>query len=211
MKQVLLLLCKGFEIYEAAAFFDVLGWAGEYSERAPVGAQEHAYAPAGGEGVKVTIAGLKREVAGSFGIRLLADRLLAEVNPAEFDALAIPGGFETYGFYEEAYSAPVAELIRAFHAQQKPIASICVAALPVANSGVLAGRRATTYHLRDGLRRKQLAGFGVTVVDEPIVTDGNVVTSTSPVTAMDVAFGLLARLTGDGNAAMIRWNMGFPA
>jgi len=30
MKRVLLLLCKGFEIYEAAAFYDVLGWSGEF-------------------------------------------------------------------------------------------------------------------------------------------------------------------------------------
>jgi 4-methyl-5(b-hydroxyethyl)-thiazole monophosphate biosynthesis len=193
MKQVLLLLCKGFEIYEAAAFYDVLGWSGGY----------------GTEEVKVVTAGLQKEVQGTFGIRVISDRLLSEVKAEDFDALAIPGGFETYGFYEEAYSAPVSGLISAFSALEKPIASICVGALPLAKSGILKGRRATTYHLREGLRRKQLAGFGVDVVDEPIVFDGDVTTSASPATAMEVAFSLLTRLTGKENADYIRKGMGF--
>ena len=164
MKQVLLLLCKGVEIYEAAAFYDVLGWSGEY----------------GAEAIKVVTVGLQTEVQGTFGIKIIPDTLLSAVNVDEFDALAIPGGFETYGYYEEAYSKPVVNLICRFEELEKPIASICVGALPLANSGILKGRRATTYHLREGVRRKQLAGFGVNVLDEPIVIDGNVITSTSP-------------------------------
>jgi 4-methyl-5(b-hydroxyethyl)-thiazole monophosphate biosynthesis len=192
MKQVLLLLCKGVEIYEAAAFYDVLGWSGAY-----------------GEAVKVVTAGLQAEVQGTFGIKIIPNTLLSAVDVDEFEALAVPGGFETYGYYEEAYSEAVAHLIRRFEERGKPIASICVGALPVANSGILKGRRATTYHLREGVRRKQLAGFGVNVVDEPIVRDGNVITSTSPATAMEVAFALLARITSDENSSRIRELMGF--
>ncbi|HET9913935.1 MAG TPA: DJ-1/PfpI family protein [Anaerolineales bacterium] len=192
MKQVLLLLCKGVEIYEAAAFYDVLGWSGAY-----------------GEAVKVVTAGLQAEVRGTFGIRIIPDTLLSAVDVDEFEALAVPGGFETYGYYEEAYSEAVVHLIRRFEEPGKPIASICVGALPVANSGILRDRRATTYHLREGVRRKQLAGFGVNVVDEPIVKDGNVITSTSPATAMEVAFELLARITSAENASRIREMMGF--
>ncbi len=193
MKQVLLLLCKGVEIYEAAAFYDVLGWSGIY----------------GIEAVKVVTAGLQAEVRGTFGIRLIPDKLLSVVDVEEFDALAIPGGFEIYGYYEEAYSEAVVNLIRRFEEPGKPIASICVGALPLANSGILKDRRATTYHLREGVRRQQLAGFGVNVLDEPIVRDGNVITSTSPATAMDVAFELLARITSDENSHRIREMMGF--
>jgi len=192
MKQVLLLLCKGVEIYEAAAFYDVLGWSGTY-----------------GEAVKVVTAGLQAEVRGTFGIRIIPDTLLPDVNIDEFDALAVPGGFETYGYYEEAYSEPVANLIRRFEELGKPIASICVGALPLANSGILKERKATTYHLREGVRRQQLASFGVSVVDEAIVVDRNVITSTSPATAMDVAFELLARITSDENSSHIREMMGF--
>ncbi len=192
-KQVLLLLCKGVEIYEAAAFYDVLGWSGAY----------------GTEAAKVVTAGLQAEVRGAFGIKIIPDKLLSAVKTDEFDALAIPGGFEVYGYYEEAYSEPVAELIRRFEELDRPIASICVGALPLANSGILKGRRATTYHLREGVRRKQLASFGVDVVDEPIVRDGNVITSTSPATAMEVAFELLGRITNNENSSRIREMMGF--
>src|SRR5512133_1482466 len=194
MKQVLLLLCKGVEVYEAAAFYDVLGWSGAY----------------GTESVKVLTVGLRAEVHGTFGIKIIPDKLLSNVEVSEFDALAVPGGFEIYGYYEEAYSGPVANLIRCFEKAGKPIASICVGALPLANSGILKGRQATTYHhLQDDIRRKQLAAFGVNVIDEPIVRDGNVITSTSPATAMEVAFELLAKITNAGNSQNIRELMGF--
>jgi len=193
MKKVLLLLCKGVEVYEAAAFYDVLGWSGVY----------------GTEAVEVVTVGLQNEVQGTFGIKLIPNKLLSTINAEDFDALAIPGGFETYGYYEDAYSELVADLIRRFEALKKPIASICVGALPLANSGILRGRRATTYHLREGLRRKQLAGFGANVVDQSIVHDKNVTTSTSPATAMEVAFSLLTELTGEQNAEQIQYLMGF--
>jgi 4-methyl-5(b-hydroxyethyl)-thiazole monophosphate biosynthesis len=195
VKRVLLLLCKGVELYEAAAFYDVLGWSGVY----------------GTEVVEVVTVGLKSEVQGTFGIKIVPDQLLSGVKVEDFDALAIPGGFETYGYYEEAYSSLVADLIRRFDELQKPIASICVGALPLANSGILEGRQATTYHLREGLRRSQLASFGVKVVDEPIVRDGNVITSTAPATAMAVAFEFLASITSTENAAQIQHKMGFKA
>jgi 4-methyl-5(b-hydroxyethyl)-thiazole monophosphate biosynthesis len=193
MKKVLLLLCKGVEIYEAAAFHDVLGWSGSL----------------GSEEVRVVTGGLTNELHGTFGIRLAPDILLSDVQANDFDALAVPGGFEAYGFYEDAYSEPVAGLIRRFDELKKPIASICVGALPLGYSGVLKERAATTYHLQEGLRRRQLAEFGVDVLDQPIVCDGNIITSTSPATAMEVAFTLLAWLTGDENAHHIRHEMGF--
>ncbi len=193
MKRVLLLLCKGVEIYEAAAFHDVLGWSETY----------------GTERANVVTVGLHEEVRGAFGIRVIPDQLLSEIYVENFDGLAIPGGFETHGYYEEAYSESVADLIRRFDDAEKPIASVCVGALPLANSGILTGRQATTYHLRDGLRREQLVRFGVDVVDCSIVWDRNVITSTSPATAMEVAFELLARVTSKENSDQIRQKMGF--
>ena len=193
MKRVLLLLCEGVELFEAGAFYDVLGWSGAE----------------GGETVDVTAVGLRTPVGCTFGLKVTPDALLADVDPDTFDALAIPGGFEEFGFYGDAYSEAVAALIRSFDTRRKPVAAICVGALPLAQAGVLAGRRATTYHLGDGRRRRQLAGFGVDVVDAPLVRDRNVVTSTSPATAIDVALELLADLTGAENAALIRRRMGF--
>jgi 4-methyl-5(b-hydroxyethyl)-thiazole monophosphate biosynthesis len=193
MKRVLLLIPEGAELLETAAFFDVLGWA----------------SAEGSEPIQVVTVGLEREVRTAFGMRIMPDRSLPDVDVDDFDALAVPGGFEEFGFYVQAYSDEVSALIRQFDRKGKTIASICVGALPLAKSGVLDGRRATTYHLSNGHRRRQLAQFNVEVVDEPVVRDGNIVTSTSPATAVEVALTLVEALTGRDNAAKIRHLMGF--
>ena len=89
------------------------------------------------------------------------------------------------------------------------IAAICVGALPVGKSGVLKGRKATTYHLRDAYRQKQLKEFGVEVVNEPIVVDQNIITSYCPETAPGVAFKLLERLTSTEQMEIVKKAMGF--
>lgn len=189
-----MLLCEGTEILEAAAFYDVLGWSG-------------SVAPEGR--VQAVTAGLRSPVTCAFGLKLLPDLCLPEVDVEQFDALAVPGGFEEFGFYDDAYSDPVTHLLQGFAELGKPVASVCVGALPVARSGLLAGRQGTTYHLMGGRRRKQLAEFGVRVIDAPLVRDGNVITSTSPATAVEVALSLLADLTGGENADRVRRLMGF--
>jgi len=193
VKRVLLLIPKGAEVFELAAFFDILGWA----------------SAEGSEPIEVVTAGLTSEVRCTFGLRVIPDTLVSDIVPADFDALAMPGGFEEYGFYEHAFSDELGALIRAFDAEAKPIASICVGALPVAHSGVLEGRCATTYHLMGGGRRRQLAEFGTEVLDEPLVRDRNIITSTSPATAVDVALTLVEALTDRDNATRIRGLMGF--
>lgn len=193
MKRVLLLLCDGVEIFEAAAFHDVLGWASEY----------------GKEPIEVVPVGVQREVICTFGLRVAVVRLLDEVAADDFDALALPGGFGEYGFDECALTEPVAALIRRFDELGRPIAAICTGAVPVAGSGVLEGRRATTYQLLGGHRRRQLAGFGARVVDIPVVSDGAITTSAGPGTAVEVALRLLEQLTGAANASHIRHLMGF--
>jgi 4-methyl-5(b-hydroxyethyl)-thiazole monophosphate biosynthesis len=133
----------------------------------------------------------------------------AEVNVKDYDALAIAGGFENAGFYEDAYDERLLNLIREFDKEGKIIAAICVSALPVGKSGVLKGRKATTYDLLDGVRRKQLADFGAIVQDESIVIDKNIITSTGPSTAVDVAFILLEMLTDKENVDVVKKYMRF--
>lgn len=193
MKRVLILLANGFEVYEAAAFIDVLGWA-------------HTF---GSESIESVTAGIHARLITTFGVQVIPTVTTTEVKTASFDALAIPGGFEASGFYEDAYSEEFLDIIRQFDALNRPIAAVCVAALPVAKSGVLRGRLATTYHLLEGKRRRELAGMGAEVVDGGTVRDGNIITSTAPATAVDVAFALLAELTSDDNAHHIRHLMGF--
>jgi len=56
---------------------------------------------------------------------------------------------------------------------------------------------------------KKLKEFRVNVVNEPIVVDGNIITSYCPETAPDVAFELLKMLTSEEEMAVIKNTMGF--
>jgi 4-methyl-5(b-hydroxyethyl)-thiazole monophosphate biosynthesis len=192
-KKVLLFLAQGFEEYEASVFTDVIGWSRVY----------------GKEPVDLITTGLRPEIKCTWNFTVRPELEFENINIQDFDALAIAGGFEKAGFYEDAYDERLLNLIREFDKEEKTIAAICVSALPVGKSGVLKGRKATTYDLLDGVRRKQLADFGAIVQDESIVIDKNIITSTGPSTALDVAFYLLEMLTDKENVDVVKKYMRF--
>jgi 4-methyl-5(b-hydroxyethyl)-thiazole monophosphate biosynthesis len=191
--KLLVLLAKGFETMEFSVFIDVMGWA------------RNDY----GCDISVETCGFQKEVLSTFNVPVLVDKVISEINVDEYAALAIPGGFEEFGFYEEAYDTKFLDLIREFDKKGKIIATICVAALPLGKSGILVGRSATTYHLRDGYKQKELQAFGVNVINSPIVIDQNIITSYCPQTAPDVAFLLLEKLTSPELALTVKTAMGF--
>lgn len=192
-KRVLVFLAKAFETMEFSVFIDVLGWARvDY-----------------GHPLWVDTCGFTEKVISTFDVPVLVDKTLAEINVDDYDALAIPGGFGEFGFYEEAYDERFLALIREFDAQGKIIAAICSGGMPVGKSGVLTNRKGTTYHLKDGQWQKKLASFGVNVVNEPVVVDGNIITSYCPETAPRVAFELLKMLTSEEEMTVIKQAMGF--
>ena len=192
-KKVLQFLAQGFEEYEAAVFTDVIGWSRIF----------------GNEPVDLVTTGLRTEIKCTWNFIVRPELEFEKINVQEFDVLAIPGGFENAGFYEDAYDERLLNLIREFDKQGKIIASICVAALSLGKSGVLKGRKATTYDLLDGLRRKQLVDFGAEVLDESVVIDKNIITSTGPSTGLDVAFKLLEMLTNPENVSLVKKYMRF--
>jgi 4-methyl-5(b-hydroxyethyl)-thiazole monophosphate biosynthesis len=59
------------------------------------------------------------------------------------------------------------------------------------------------------VRLEALVSFKVNLINEPIVVDGNIITSWNPSTAMDVAFLLLERLTSTEQCKAIKQLMGF--
>lgn len=193
MKKVLLLLANGFETFEASVFIDVIGW--NYID--------------GDKSTELFTCGRTKEVNSTFDQKIIVDYTLDEVNIDDYDALAIPGGFIEYDFYNDAYSEQFLEILREFDKKGKTIASICVAALPLGKSGVLKGRKGTTYNKRDGIRQKQLKDFGVEVINQPIVIDQNIITSWNPSTAMEVAFILLEKLTNRENKDKVKELMGY--
>lgn len=191
MKKILLLLAEGFEVFEASVFIDVIGW----------------NLVEGNNSTQLYTCGLRKEIKSSFDQRFIVDYLIDDIDVNSFDALAIPGGFEVYGFYDDAYNDKFLELIRAFKSQNKIIASICVGALPVGKSGILRGKKATVYNNPN--RREALSDFGAEVVHQAIVMDDNVITSWNPSTAIEVALLLLENLTTQDNAHKVRQLMGF--
>jgi len=191
--KVLVLLAKGFETMEFSVFIDVLGWARD----------DYGY------DIEVVTCGYQEKVISTFHVPVLVDKVIDEVHVDDYAALAIPGGFQEYGFYEEAYDEKFLNLIKEFDSKNKIIASVCVGSLPIAKSGVLKNRNATTYHLRDGYKQKELAAFGVNVVNEPIVVDRNIITSYCPETAPGVAFQLLETLTSKEKMEVVKLAMGY--
>lgn len=192
MKRILLFLPQGFEMIEAAAFIDIMAW---------------NMIEGNGQTVLKTC-GFKREIIATGGHKMIAELLISDVNADDFDALAIPGGFEEYGYYLEAYDERFSELIRSFHNREKPIYTVCTGALALAKSGILNGKHATTYD-KNPVRHKELKDMGARFMEELIVEDKGVITSCNPSTAIDVAFLLLEELTGTENANSVRNKMGF--
>lgn len=187
-KKVLLFLAQGFEAFEASVFTDVIGWSRAF----------------GTEPVDMITTGLRPEIKCTWNLIVKPELDFDEINVSDFDALAIPGGFEKAGFYEDAYDQRFLNLIREFDNQGKIIASVCVAALAIGKAGVLNGREATSYDLLDGLRRKQLSDFGAVILDQSLVVDKNIITSTGPSTGLDVAFTLLEMLTSTENVDIVK-------
>ena len=193
MKKVLMLMANGVEPLELAAFTDILGWADLLGE----------------EKIELVMAGLREEIISTFGLVIRPNHSLADLDLSEFDALALPGGFEPSGFYDEALSEPFLEVIRRFAEADKIIASVCVASLCLGNAGVLHARKATVYHQVNGRRRQQLIDTGAQFIDRPLVVDGKFITSSGPGTATEVAFALVEMLTSQENAAKLRKIMRF--
>lgn len=191
--KVLVLCLHAFEMMEVSPFIDVFGWAHDEF----------------GHDIEVVTCGLKKQVTSTFGIRMEVDQLIDDIKVEEYAALAIPGGFQEYGFYEEAYAQPTLALIQSFYQQNKVIASVCVGAFPLAKSGILTGKTATTYHLRGDYKRKELEAFGVVLGSPWLEIDGTIITSSCPKTAPDVAFALLELLTSKEQMQQVKEVMGF--
>jgi protease I len=109
-----------------------------------------------------------------WGDALRADATLAEADPADFDALLLPGGVINP---DRLRIDPKAlAFIKAFVDADKPIAAICHGPWTLIDTGGVKGKRVTSWpSLATDLRNA-----GAQWVDEPVVTDRNLVTSRKP-------------------------------
>lgn len=146
-------------------------------------------------GVEVTAAGLEPgPLVASRGVRLLPDLPLDEVeDPKGGDALVLPGGLPgTIALREDSR---VRDLAREYAVSPgKLLAAICAAPMVLDAHGLLEGK---TFTCHPSVADKIQSG---TRVSDPVVEDGNLVTSQGPGTAIAFALKLVERLVGESAA-----------
>ncbi len=106
--------------------------------------------------------------------RVGVDKTVEEADPADYDALLLPGGFINPDLLRQSQQAR--EFVRAFDLAGKPIATLCHGAWLLASAGLLQGRTLTSW---PGTR-DDLVNAGATWLDQEVVRDGNLVTSRGP-------------------------------
>lgn len=126
-------------------------------------------------GAEVVLASLATdEIRGDNGGRITPDATIADVAERDFDGLLLPGGTKNPDALR--MHADVVALIRAFADAGKPVAAICHGPWLLIEADVVRGRTVTGWpSIRTDLRNA-----GGAVVDEEVVTDGNIVTSRMP-------------------------------
>ena len=145
-------------------------------------------------GAEVTLVSIgdKREVAGAHGIVYTADKLFDEVDYTDVDLLVLPGGMP--GTLHLKAHEGLADLIRKANKEGKLLAAICAAPTIYGEMGLLEGKNATCY---PGMEDKLL---GANWQEQPVVVDGNFVTSRGVGTAIAFALTLVTILKDEETA-----------
>lgn len=130
-------------------------------------------------GAQVTLASIKTdpitgESGGEKGKSITPDSTLDDVELDQFDALVLPGGVGNPD--KLRMNAKAVEIARSFMDSNRLVAAICHAPWLLAEADVVAGRRLTSWPSI----RTDLANAGADVVDEEVVSDGNLITSRKP-------------------------------
>ena len=108
------------------------------------------------------------------GKTIRPDLTLAEVDVGDYDALILPGGVINPDALR--MNTDAIALIRRFAEAGKPVAAICHGPWLLVEADVVRGKRVAGWpSIRTDLRNA-----GAEVVDEPAVTDGNIITSRNP-------------------------------
>ena len=192
LPSILLFLPQGFEDLEVVTILDVFGWT-QYREEI--------------KKASVATAGFHEVVKSRFGLEIKSDIIFQDINPADYNALVLPGGFHDYGF-EEVYDTRIHKVAQEIYGNGGYIATMCVGILPIADAGLLQRKKATTYpysRKHDNIARLQAGG--ATVVDEPVVIDDRVISCSGPGSSLDVAFLLMECLLGPETARKVRHYM----
>ena len=127
------------------------------------------------EGVTPLFVGMEagREYKSKEGYPAKADVSVKDVNEKDFDAVIVPGGWAP-DFIRR--NPEMNNFVKELFKKGKVVAGICHAGWVLASADVLRGRKATCFYaIKD-----DVINAGAKYVDEPVVVDGNLITSRNP-------------------------------
>ena len=99
---------------------------------------------------------------------------LDKVNPDHYEALLLPGGVANPD--QLRTNSRAVQFVRAFFNVDKPVAAICHGLWTLIEADAVKGKKVTSW----SSLKTDLENAGATWVDEPVVVDGNLVTSRNP-------------------------------
>ncbi|MCM3761951.1 DJ-1/PfpI family protein [Alkalihalobacillus oceani] len=146
-----------------------------------------------------------QDVHVNHGLIVSPDYSLA--NCPSFDVIIVPGG-PLKAITAVSQNKAIIDWIASYH--DKLIASVCTGALFVAQSGALAGKRATTHH--SALRLLETRHPDIDVVREgKFVDEGTVVTSAGVSAGINMALHVVKKLLGEETAHRTASTINFTA
>jgi transcriptional regulator GlxA family with amidase domain len=120
-------------------------------------------------------------------------------NCPSLDYLLIPGG---KGARAERYNAATLQFIRHFLDHGQFLMSVCTAILIVYETGLLKGKKVTTYHLaKDELKNNE----NIALVDARYHRDGKIWTSAGVSAGIDMMIAFIAHTAGDETAGQVQY------
>ncbi len=124
---------------------------------------------------------------GNSGLKIKADVSFFNIHTGNFISLIIIGGQGIRNYWNNQL---LHKIINNFHKEQKLIAAICSAPVLLARSGVLTGKKATCFPTD----KNELEKENVIYVNQPVVTDNNLITAQGPNAAPQFIETVLNRL-----------------
>lgn len=123
--------------------------------------------------VKIVGTGSSKIYKGKYGYPITVDIDADKINPANFDAVIIPGGWAPD--YLRRYPI-VVNIVKEMFEKRKIVASICHGASLLVSAGILKGKKITCFiSVKD-----DVVNAGAKFLDEEVVVDGKLITSRKP-------------------------------
>lgn len=136
------------------------------------------------------------EVTSSHNVTFKTEKLKEDANFDEYDGIILPGGMP--GTTNLGADACVEDVIKAFAANGKLVAAICAAPSVLGLAGLLKGKKATCH---PGFEDKLL---DATWIEQPVVVDGNIITSRGMGTAIAFALEIVRYFMDDETVEKIK-------